>query len=171
MNNLIDYAKVNSAALGLSAADVTLLNTTQTNWGTAYSAHIASQAAAQGARAAKDNVRATSETTIRTILRQLQASPQVDDQGKESMGITVADEGRTPVPVPSTPPTAIINAAQRLQHTIDFRDATNSASRGAGRGNLDGDHGGGCGGSDRPVRFSVRGDGYGFALRDGVLRR
>lgn len=129
INNFVNYATDNSAALGLVAGDVTLLSNAQAAWTTAYNAHVAAAAAAQGARASKDNARTSSETTIRDIVRRLQASSSVDDQERAALGITIPEEGRTPVPVPTTPPTAFIKAGQRLQHTIDFRDASNSSSR------------------------------------------
>jgi len=129
LNNFTNYVVANLVLLGLLPADGTALQSARDDFNAAFTANIAAQATAQGARAAKDSARSITEEYVRGLVARLQASPDVDDQERESMGITVRDTTSTARPVPTTPPIAIVNAAQRLQHTIDFRDSTNSTSR------------------------------------------
>ena len=57
--NFVTYANANQLALGLVPADLTLIITTQPVWTLSFTAHVAAQANAQSARAAKDANRTT----------------------------------------------------------------------------------------------------------------
>lgn len=57
LQNFITYASANSAALGLTAADITPVQTATTDFDTARAANDAMQAQARGTRATKDGKR------------------------------------------------------------------------------------------------------------------
>lgn len=69
--NFVTYANANLAALGLVAADMTPITTTQTAWGTGFTAHIAARQAAQAAKQTKDESRAAVVAAVRPLVRRL----------------------------------------------------------------------------------------------------
>ncbi len=120
--NFVTYVNANLANLGLVAADVVSLNATAATWTADYPNHITAQASAQSARQAKDGARDGLEGAVRPLVRQLQASGQVDDAERAAMGITVPDDLATPAGPPATRPVVAVDTSQRLQHTIRFAD-------------------------------------------------
>ncbi|MDP1661674.1 MAG: hypothetical protein Q8L55_07135, partial [Phycisphaerales bacterium] len=58
-------------------------------WNSAYPAHTAAQAAAEGARRAKDAARAEVERQLRPITNFLQSYPTMTDADRATFGITV----------------------------------------------------------------------------------
>ena len=120
--NFVTYVNAHLLDLGLDIADVVDLNATAATWTTEYPAHTAAQAAAEAARQAKDGARSGFEGAIRPLVRQLQASPDVDDAERAAMGITVPDRETTPQVPPKTRPVVSVDTSQRLQHTIAFAD-------------------------------------------------
>ena len=134
--NFMSVVGADPTAYGLVAGDLTVATTLQATWAAAYPAHITAQAAAQAARQAKDDARAAFEPSVRLLVRRIQAQPPaiVTDTERAAAGITVPDTNPTPVGPPTTAPTATVDTAQRLQHTVHFRDATtpNSKAKPAG---------------------------------------
>jgi hypothetical protein len=128
--NFLIYATANMATLGLVAGDLTPITTGQTNWSSAYSDHVAKQAAATAARTTKDTRRAEYEAAIRPLVRRLQASSSVDDAERAGLGITVPDPTATPAAVPTTKPVGQVDTRQRLQHTISWVDELTPTSKG-----------------------------------------
>lgn len=120
--NFVTYANANLAALGLVAADMTPVTTAQTAWQTAFPAHVTAANAAKAAKQAKDEARASYVSTIRPLVRRLQASTVVNDSEKAALGINVA---ATPSPIgpPTTSPLCSIECGQRLQQTLRFVDS------------------------------------------------
>ena len=123
-----DWCAANGAAKGLSAGEVTALTGAFDDWNDAYTAHQAAQTAAGTARLAKDAAREAAETLMRAAARKLQASPTVTDMDRNAAHLTVA-AGRTAAPVPTTRPLVMVDAGQRLQHTIHFKDETTPGTR------------------------------------------
>lgn len=124
LENFTTYASANFAALGLVAGDLTPVTTAESVWKAAYPSHIAAAAAAQAARAAKDDARTGVEAAVRPLVRRLQASPSVDNAERAALGITVPDSSPTPVGPPMTRPVVRVDSSQRLRHTIHFADET-----------------------------------------------
>jgi hypothetical protein len=120
--NFVSVANANLAGLGLVAGDMTPITAAQTTWGTTYPAHVTAAAAATSARTAKDGARAAYVALLRSLVRRLQASPQVDDAERAALGITVPDPGSTPVGPPTSRPVVAIECAGRLRHTLNFTD-------------------------------------------------
>lgn len=127
--NLITYIGANLASLGLTAADLTPLTNTQTNWANNYSAYITAQASANGALQTKNSTRDTYETTLRSLVRRIQGLPTLTDAERAAMGISLRDTPRTATGVPDTRPVATTDTSQRLRHTINFADETTPNSK------------------------------------------
>jgi hypothetical protein len=121
-DNFVTYANANLVALGLTAPDMAPITAAQTDWAAAFPAHIAAAAAAKAAKQTKDEARRDYVAVIRPLVRRLQASPQVTDAEKASLGITVA---QTPAPIgaPTTAPICTIECGCRLQQTLRFVDS------------------------------------------------
>lgn len=124
LENFTTYAGANLVALGLVAGDLTPVTTAESVWKSAYPAHIAAIAAAQSARAAKDDARTGVEAAVRPLVRRLQASPAVSDAERAALGITVPESPAAPPGPPTTRPVVRIDSSQRLRHTIHFSDET-----------------------------------------------
>ncbi len=122
--NFVTYAADNMAALGLTAADLTPVETAQTAWDTDYPAHVAATQAAQGATATKNGARAGYETLIRALVRRLQASPTITDAQRAGLGITIPDTDPTPSGPPTSRPVLSITCSQRLRQGVHFMDET-----------------------------------------------
>ena len=114
---------------GLVAGDLSAVNLAQTAWTGTYQAHLDAQIAAQTARQGKDQARELLESSIRLLVRQIQASVSVSPAAKTAAGITVPDTTPTASGPPTTAPIATVDTSERLQHTIHFRDSTTPNSR------------------------------------------
>lgn len=136
LTNFVTYANANLAALGLVAADITPVTTTQTAFNTAFNANIAAQNAAQNAAAAKDTARANSELAVRTLVRRIQAVPTVTNAQRNSLGISERGTARTPVGAPTTRPILNVDTSQRLRHTVSFVDESTPTSKAKPDGTL-----------------------------------
>ncbi|HUT90487.1 MAG TPA: hypothetical protein VMY37_13380 [Thermoguttaceae bacterium] len=120
--NFATYVLANLAALGLDALEIADMNAARAAWSTGYPAHSAAQAAAESARETKDTARQAYEAEIRPLVRQLQASPDVDNTERAAMGITVPDATPTAAVPPATRPVVTVDTAERLRHVIAFQD-------------------------------------------------
>ena len=120
--NFASYVTTNLLDLGLVAGDIAAMAAANGNWVVSFPANSTAQTAAQAARQTKDDARATLETAIRALVRQLQASPDVDDTERAAMGITVPDTTATAAVLPATRPLLIVDTSQRLRHIIAFVD-------------------------------------------------
>lgn len=129
LNNFVNYANANVAALGLVAADVTPLETAATTFNTAVEANVAAQAAAKSARQKKDDARSDAEGLARPLVQRLQTSTRVKDGDRHSLGLNVRSTARSAAAAPATRPVATIDTSQRLQHTISFGDEDTPGSR------------------------------------------
>jgi hypothetical protein len=127
--NFVDYATANMAELGLDAADLTPIDTAQTEWATDYPAHVTAVANAESARAAKDGARAGYVTLVRALVRRLQASSTITDAQRAALGITVPGMNPTPSGPPESRPLVTIDCSQRLRHLIGFTDETTPTRR------------------------------------------
>lgn len=119
--NFVTYANANLAALGLVAADMTPVTTSQTAWSTGFTNHIAAKAAAMAAKQTKDETRAAVVAAVRPLVRRLQASASVSDAERAALGITVPSASGT-IGAPTSRPLVSVECGQRLQHTLRFVD-------------------------------------------------
>ena len=79
-------------------------------WSGAYPAQVAAQAAAEGARQAKDSARAAVEREVRPITNFVQGHPKTSNADRATIGITVRDVSGTPTPIPTTRPQMLVRA-------------------------------------------------------------
>lgn len=115
---------------GLEAAGLAPLEEALAQWNSAYPAHIALHAEAEGARQSKDAARAELEGRIRPITSFVQGFPATTDAQRAEIGITVRDTSRTPAPVPTTRPLVSITAGLRLMHELRLVDEATPTRRG-----------------------------------------
>lgn len=79
VENFVTYANTHLADLGITPGDMIPISTDKTDFGTKISANVTAQQAAQSARQVKDDSRDSLESAVRALVKQLQASSDVDD--------------------------------------------------------------------------------------------
>lgn len=127
--NLNDYANANAADLGLTPDQTLALTNAYTVWKTAFPAHTTASAAASAAKTNKDAARDAAETVLRPLVQQLQASPNVTDDQRKKMKITVRATTRTRSSAPTTMPVANVDTSQRLRHVISYKDSAGNRAK------------------------------------------
>lgn len=128
-DNFITYCSGNLAALGLTAADLTPLTNDQGDWKSKYPAHLTASAAAEAATQAKKTSRNNYTRDIRSLVRRIQARPQTTNAQRAALRINIPAP-RSPIPAPSSAPLALVDISNRLQHTLNYRDAASPDRRG-----------------------------------------
>ncbi|MBY0311852.1 MAG: hypothetical protein K2W85_07265, partial [Phycisphaerales bacterium] len=98
-------------------------------WNALYPAHVKAQAAAEGARQAKDAARAALEKEVRPVTNFVQGYPKTTNADRAEMGITVRDTSPTPAPAPSSRPLAIVDVGGRLTHQLRLVDESTPTRR------------------------------------------
>ena len=91
VDNFVTYAGAHLVELGLAPGNMIAIMDGKTDFATKMSANVTAQQAAQSARQAKDDSRDILESAVRALVKQLQASPDVDDTERAALGITVPD--------------------------------------------------------------------------------
>ncbi len=130
VDNFVSYANAHLVELGIGLPDMAPIALGRTDFDTTMSANFTAQQAAQSARQAKDASRDQLESLIRVLVRQLQASGDVDNSERAALGITVPDTIRTAaVGGISTRPIGAVDTSQRLRHEIRFTDEATPTSR------------------------------------------
>ncbi len=129
VTNYYDAVKDWWLAQGLKASDLLPLQQALNIWISAYPSHIAAQAAAEGARQAKDAARAALEKQIRPITNFVQGYPATTNADRAEMGITVRDTSPSPAPAPSSRPLALVESGQRLTHQLRLVDESTPTRR------------------------------------------
>lgn len=129
LSNFVAYLTAHQAELGLSESILLTAGNARTNWESAYSAHTASQSAAIGARQVKDQARDHTESFVRTLVRNLQTSSNMNDSHRAGLGLNLPSTTSPPSGEPQTRPVAVVDTSQRLCHTISFNDETTPASK------------------------------------------
>jgi hypothetical protein len=123
-------------AQGLDAADLKPLETALAGWQKDYPAHVKAQAAAEGARQAKDVARTALEKEVRPITNFVQGYTKTTDADRATIGITVRDTSKTPSPTPTSAPVVQVESGQRLTHRLRFTDAAAPTRRGKPPGTI-----------------------------------
>ena len=117
-----NYVNTNFAALGLTAAQNTLLQTDNTSWNNDYPAHVTGQATAGSLAQQKDTTRETLEKLVRDYSALMQTNTTVTDEQRAALGITIPKTTKTSTRVPATRPMANVDNRNRLDHIINFFD-------------------------------------------------
>jgi hypothetical protein len=116
---------------GLSETDLKPLKDALAAWDEAYPEHLAARNAAEAARQTKDSARLALEREVRPIANFIQTFPATTDADRATIGITVRQAtGGTPR-TPTSRPLVLVDAGDRLRHTIRFVDEA-SAQPGTG---------------------------------------
>ena len=113
----------NPVEYGLTAADVTELQTSQTSFDAGLAEMVQQRDAARAATNLKASTRKAFEEMIRQYARQIQANPSVTDVLKLDAGLPVHDTRPSPIPMPSSPPSAIIETPNVLENLIRLSDS------------------------------------------------
>jgi len=130
VDNFVTYAAAHGVDLGLSPGETDSLTAAQADFETKMAANVNAQQSAQSARQAKDDSRDALESLVRTLVKQLQASPAVDDAERAALGITVPDRVRTAATGDiTTRPIGVVDTSQRLRHEIRFSDEATPTRR------------------------------------------
>lgn len=124
-----DYVDAHADIIGVSHVQRDALVAAHTSWDESFDLANSAQAAAKAAIEKKDSDRASFENIIRELTAQIQANPNVTNEQRASLGITVRKETKTPAPIPKTRPVAKIDANERLQQTIHFTDEATPTSK------------------------------------------
>jgi hypothetical protein len=132
--NYYDAVKDWWLAQGLKESDLLPLQQALNIWISAYPSHIAAQAAAEGARQAKDAARAALEKQIRPITNFVQGYPATTNAARAEMGITVRDTSPSPAPAPTSRPLALVESGQRLTHQLRLVDESTPTRRARPKG-------------------------------------
>jgi len=128
--NFAAYAGGHLAELGIDLTDIAPIGAGRTDFETKMADNFTAQQVAQSARQAKDGSRDTLESAVRQLVRQLQASTDVDDTERAALGITVCDTTRTTATGGiDTRPIGAVDTSQRLRHEIRFSDEATPTKR------------------------------------------
>lgn len=114
---------------GFDPTDLKPLETALAEWNKDYPAHVKAQAAAEGARQAKDAARVALEKEVRPVTNFVQGYPKTTNADRAEMGITVRDTSPTPAPAPSSRPLALVESGQRLTHQLRLVDESTPTRR------------------------------------------
>lgn len=127
--NFINNLNEHKGDFGLTTADLTGITEAQGEWTSAYEAHTAAKAAADGATQAKRAAREAYEAALRSMAKRVQSSAGTTDQHRAQLGLKVQHGTRVSAGVPETRPVAQVDTSQRLRHTISFADENTPNSR------------------------------------------
>jgi hypothetical protein len=127
--NFVNKITPNPTSFGLTASQAAGLNSLFSAWHTAFLAHKDAQTAATAATATKDNARDALEQALREAAGIVQAKPEVTDEQRQLLHLTVRDVIRTPAGPIATRPVLTVDTSQRLRHLIRLADETTPNSR------------------------------------------
>ena len=101
IENFVQVANVNAAALGLATTDINALKTINTDLSLKINAAIAKQSESKAATESKNIQMDKALDNVRSLVRQVQAKPGVPDNLKIQLGITTSSPSPTTLtPVP-----------------------------------------------------------------------
>lgn len=114
---------------GLTAIQATAFNTLFTTFHTAYQTANEPDTRSPSHIIAKDTAKDALIEGIRELARIVQAAPDVTDEQKTELGLTVRDTEPTPIPVPSEAPGLDVLSTAGRTVRIRLHDAENPARR------------------------------------------
>ena len=96
IENFVQVANANAAALGLGTSDITALKTLNGDLAGKLNTAIAKQSESKAATEAKNITKDKTIDVVRSMVRQVQAKPGVPDNLKAQLGITIPSPSPTP---------------------------------------------------------------------------
>jgi hypothetical protein len=122
-SNFATYVVANALELGIQPLVAADIESGVNLYRTSLEGHITTQDLAHAARQVKDERKQLSEDAIRRLVRQLQASPQVTDEQRQAMGITVRGQRLVSMAaVIESRPIGKVDTSKRLHHSIRYWD-------------------------------------------------
>ena len=128
-NHYYDAVEKWYSVQGFDPNELKALKEALSAWNAAFPAHVKAQAAAEGARQAKDAARAALEKAVRPVTNFVQGYPKTTNADRAEMGITVRDTSPSPAPAPSSRPLALVESGQRLTHQLRLVDESTPTRR------------------------------------------
>ncbi len=131
-----DYFVTNAVALGFTAADGTALGVLWNPYSDAYTDVGPKKNQYATAVGLLEEKGGAFVSQVRSLVGEIQVDTDITDAQRTSAGLPIRKETRTAAAIPTTRPVGEIDTAQRLQHTISFRDegATSKAKPDGVRG-------------------------------------
>ena len=109
-------------ALGFTSADASAITPLWTAYSDAYADLPAKENAYRSAVVTLEDTSATFIADVRSLVAQVQTNPAISDEVRAAAGLPIRSKTRTPASVPTHRPVAEVDASQRLQHLIEFRN-------------------------------------------------
>jgi hypothetical protein len=131
-NTVIAAITGTPATYGLTAADVLALSTSALNFQNSLNAQSVAQAAAKSATETKNTDRDALETDLRRV-RNVSKAHGTSAADLHTLGIPI---GGPSLPTTATVPIASIDTRERMKHTINFHDASETSSKRRPRGTI-----------------------------------
>ena len=128
-NHYYDAVEKWYSVQGFDPNELKALKEALSAWNAAFPAHVKAQAAAEGARQAKDAARAALEREVRPVTNFVQGYPKTTNADRAEMGITVRDTSPSPAPAPTSRPLALVESPARLTHQLRLVDESTPTRR------------------------------------------
>lgn len=131
------YLEAHAGPLDIEPPTLMAIQSKVSAFSTTYAHHLTAGQAASAAKEAKNVSRSAAEEAIRTLVRQIQANPKVDDGLRAGLGIRVRDRIRSLARSRrklSSRPIAVVDASRRYRHEILFMDESTPTSRAKPKG-------------------------------------
>lgn len=123
------YAKVSAAPgnYGLTAADMTALDTMKSAFKTVLGDYDEKRIASGVARILKDDTKDALEVMVRAFVKTIQANPTTTNEMRGGLQINIPDTTHTPIPAPDELPVVAIDTLVPQRHRIVFSGETSRA--------------------------------------------
>ncbi len=118
----VAQATANPTAVGLTAADATLLQSHYDSWSAAVEAAKKAATDADAAQKHKEEEKAALKPLLRTMAKKVNAVPGIADATRAQLGLKGRTTPRGRIPVPSTRPHGILVEARGLRHVLRWTD-------------------------------------------------
>jgi hypothetical protein len=118
-----DAVTANPKGFGLSADDVTLIQTTYAAWAVAFPAHKASQLKSQQDTSIKNKVRDDGEAATRSLAKKINGNPAVDNAMRAQAAMPAHSETKSSIGAPTTAPVGRMEVGGRNTLIFHFTDA------------------------------------------------
>jgi len=117
------------AIYGLTAGDAAAVDGPNDAFQAAYADAIDPATRTSAKIAAKDAARVNAEAIVRPYAVRVIQNPNVTNEARVALGVTVPTAVPTPIPPPNTAPSLILINAVPLLHNMAYRDATDPLVR------------------------------------------